>query len=1053
MNSEEIRRDWQRLTAPDNTPVYVRPDTPDWLVPNAAGDSLLQACITDSNSLDIPSAVGADDFFPERLRFRQFLAMFTSPSTEPYQGRAEHLSLEALEECWLHITDRCNLSCRHCLFACSAKTRTTLSGETVAAVVDAACGLGARTFFLTGGEPLLHPDFSAICRHILDKNEDTRLVILTNGILIPEQIGFLLSLPGERLFLQVSVDGIETVNDALRGKGVFRKLRNCFQLLSGTGMATTLSMAVHADNHHQMPDIVDLAADYNLSGVHYMWLLVTGKAGPQAFVPPDLLFERLLICQERAQKRRVTIDNIRNFASRVFSPPGTKYDLGNAGWSSLAVGPKGGVYPTPALIGRKEVYCGSIDDGLKTVWHTSPVLRDLRGLSLLQDADCVADPLRFIVGGGDIDHSYYAGGHFLGWDPYLPLYRKTALWLMADSARLVPERPWPQARRKMGEKLLQCIGNGEGVALTHSNCVLTFSGTHQVVGAFYAAADESENDDIINPVCYPEDEISHIPGAGRVRSYGCGSPVLDAAIEPGQVVVDLGSGAGVECYMAARKTGPSGRVIGIDMMDPMLAKAIRFREAVARNLGFENVFFQKALLEALPLAGQSVDVVISNCVINLSEDKRQTFAEIFRILKPGGRICISDVVTDTPCSPSIQNDAKLRGECISGALLQLHLVAVLEAAGFRQIRFRKRFFYRRVQNHDFYSVTYTACRPPVDNPVRAVYPGPYAAVMMDSGEVLLRGETTDVNWPDSAGDDPAVFLLDGTGSVSNHVLENPCGCGVPMETAAGCDCSAPPEAVATTTGVPLAPAPGLSCGPGHPTPVAEKSMADCMVCGRPLQYLDNDRQETCVLCGRSLAANAICTEGHFVCDACHSRDILKFVRYVCTHTEAADMIELLNQLRRHPSFPLHGPEHHFAIPGVILAVYRNLGGAVTEADILTAIDRGRNVPGGACGFWGTCGAAIGVGIAFGIILHSNPLAPQARQQVQQISQAVIKKLNIHEAARCCQREAWTALVAAAELSKVYLPVKLKAQGDVQCRQQGKNQECIRQACPYFQIDS
>ena len=952
-----------------------------------------------------------------------------------------------LEECWLHITDRCNLACRHCLFACSAKTRAALDYETIAAIVAEAYALGTRVFYLTGGEPLVHPDFQSVCRLILKKHDDTALVILTNGMLVPDQLDFFKSLPAGRLFLQISVDGIEEVNDTVRGEGTFQKLLNGFSALDGLGIETTLSMTVHAGNAHQMTDIVELAARHNIARVHYMWLLVTGKAGPEAFVAPDVLFDNLVACHKLAARHRVVIDNIRNFESQVFSSPGTKYDLGNAGWSSLAVGPDGGVYPTPALIGQAGVRCGHISEGLEMVWKNSPSLKDLRDLSLIQNKDCATDPLRFIVGGGDIDHSYYAGGQFLGRDPYMPLYRQVALWLMADSAQLVPCRPWPQVRRKMGEKILQCVQNGEGVALTHSNCVLTFaSGTHQVVGDFYAAAASDnvlKNDDIVNPVCYPESEMPHIPVEARVRSYGCGSPVLDAGIEPGNVVVDLGSGAGVECYIAARYVGPEGYVIGVDMLDLMLAKANRSLTAVADNLGYKNVEFRKGFLEQLPLDDQRVDVIISNCVINLSEDKRRTFAEIFRVLKPGGRLFISDVATDAPCPPSIQNDAKLRGECISGALLLPQLIAILEAAGFQQARIVKRFFYRRVKDHNFYSITYTAHRPPEETRVRVMYPGPCTAAVMDNGDVLPRGEIVEVNWPYPATDDPSIFILDAVGNVVNIAAENGCGCGIPPGAGAGCDCGAPPEQLGHRSDGPVQPA---STAPALPS---FESMTDCMVCGKPLTYLEQDRPATCGFCSKTVMANAVCDEGHFVCDLCHSGDLLEAVKQICLNTDQTDMIDLFNRLRALPRFPMHGPEHHFALPGVIVATYRNLGGNVTDADIITAIDRGRNVPGGTCAFWGTCGTATGVGIAFGIILKSNPLAAKPRQQVQQAVANVINTLNDYEAARCCQREAWTALTVAAELSGKFLPVKLKAAGDVQCRQQGKNKECIERDCPYF----
>lgn len=1051
--------DWVRFEF-DNTPVFVRPDTPDWMVPSAAGDRLLcnvieygEMAIIGDRRYHARASGGTD--FADIMRVSQFLALLASPETGDYTGRGNALQLNSLKECWLHITDQCNLTCRHCLFSCSPKTRTALSLDVIQSVFSRAYDLGTRVFYLTGGEPLVHPDFQQICRLILNDRPDTVLVILTNGILLPAQRTFLQSLPPERLILQISLDGLEDVNDSLRGKGAFAGIVKGLSALDGLNIRTTLSMAVHAGNRHQMTDIVSLAAKHNVGSVHYMWLLITGRAAGQSLIPMDTLFADLVQCHALAKKKDITIDNITNLSSRVFSSPGTKYDLGNAGWESLAVGPDGGVYPTPALIGRRDTLCGHVSEGLEAVWRNSPGLISLRELSIVKDPAYAANPLKYIIGGGDIDHSYYAGGAYTGHDPYVPLYNRLALWLMVDSARPVEEQPWPQIRRKMGEKLLHCVEDGQGVALTHSNCVLTFSGTRGVVGEFYSSAAEDENTDIVNPVCYPPSEMPHIPPAARIRSYGCGSPVLDAAIRPGETVVDLGSGAGVECYIAARKVGRQGSVIGIDMLDNMLALARRPMDAVAGNLGYRNVEFKKGFLEALPLDNGTVDVVISNCVINLSEDKRRTFSEIFRILKPGGRIFISDVITDTPCPPAIQNDAKLRGECIAGALVQPHLITILESAGFCHIRIVKRFFYKEILGHRFYSITYTAFCPLPPEKTPALYPGPYAAVVTDEGELLLRGRTTDINWPYDAAGDTAIFKLDPMGNVANIEALNTC-CGISPGAPSSCDCSAPPEGPAGCD----CSAPPETSRPGDnkSAPVSllfdmndQKFDRDCMLCGKPLIYFPEDRPEVCVFCGNKLLANAACEDGHFVCDSCHGNDVVNIVKHVCTHTDAVDMIDLINQLRRHPAFSIHGPEHHFAVPGVITATYKNLGGDLNEKDIITAIERGRSVPGGACGFWGTCGAAVGVGIAFGIILKSNPLSPGPRQIVQKVSEAIISRLNRTEAARCCQREVWTALKTAAELSKTYLPVTLKADGDVQCRQQGKNRECIQTDCPYFKL--
>ena len=162
------------------------------------------------------------------------------------------------------------------------------------------------------------------------------------------------------------------------------------------------------------------------------------------------------------------------------------------------------------------------------------------------------------------------------------------------------------------------------------------------------------------------------------------------------------------------------------------------------------------------------------------------------------------------------------------------------------------------------------------------------------------------------------------------------------------------------------------------------------------------------------------------------------------------MLRLLLTIRSHPSVPMHGPEHHAMIPGVILTALRNSGGLVDDEDILAGIDRGSKVPGGACGFWGSCGAAIGAGIAASLFLDATPLTPHPRQQAQAFTADILATIAKISGGRCCQRETWLTLNRTAELSEQYFGYSLDAKTELHCNQYRKNKECIRRGCPLWE---
>lgn len=190
----------------------------------------------------------------------------------------------------------------------------------------------------------------------------------------------------------------------------------------------------------------------------------------------------------------------------------------------------------------------------------------------------------------------------------------------------------------------------------------------------------NERDSYAQQLGYSADDVAAAP-AGANLNLGCGNPFAIASIQPGETVLDLGSGAGFDCFLAARQLAGTGHVIGVDMTPAMVTKARQNAERAA----FSNVEFRLGEIEHLPVADATVDVIISNCVINLSPDKPQVFREAWRVLKPGGRLAIADVVATAPLPEQVKNDPEQYAGCVAGAALVNDLRALLRTAGFTAI--------------------------------------------------------------------------------------------------------------------------------------------------------------------------------------------------------------------------------------------------------------------------------------------------------------------------------------------------------------------------------
>jgi SAM-dependent methyltransferase len=269
------------------------------------------------------------------------------------------------------------------------------------------------------------------------------------------------------------------------------------------------------------------------------------------------------------------------------------------------------------------------------------------------------------------------------------------------------------------------------------------------VRELYGEAAETPQAELCCPTKYDPAAVDHVPQEVLDRFYGCGSPLAAAGIEEGETVLDLGSGAGIDVFVAARAVGPGGRAIGVDMTDEMLAVARDSQPKVAAALGYDVVDFRRGFLEEIPVESKTVDLVTSNCVINLSPDKPRVLEEIWRVLRDHGRMVVSDIVSDRPVPPHLKVDPRLWGECLVGALTEAELLAGLERAGFYGVEVLKKTYWKEVEGHAFWSLTvrgwkFEKTAGCVFQGHRAVYLGPGKAFVDEEGHQFPRNEPYEV---------------------------------------------------------------------------------------------------------------------------------------------------------------------------------------------------------------------------------------------------------------------------------------------------------------------
>jgi MoaA/NifB/PqqE/SkfB family radical SAM enzyme/SAM-dependent methyltransferase len=701
------------------------------------------------------------------------LGMLDRSAPAPYTGRANHLELDELKELWIHTNNSCNLACRHCLVDSSPEGDPGPTTESITGWIREGVALGVERFFFTGGEPLLRSDIVDLIQTVIEIHEK-ELIVLTNGTLLDDHtLTALRNLPLERLRLQISLDGVtQETNDRIRGSGAYARCLAGIQRVAEVPVQTTLASVVHPMNLDEIDGLPAFARKNGIDAIHLMWPHLRGRFCAEAdhrWNADSLLqmVERLL---RNAAREDISFDNYESIKWRVNGKPGVKFDLSGAGWDSLCIHGDAQVYPSASFVDHPPLVCGSLKSStLGEIWRQSPVLERLRHTSLIQNRQTMADPLRFFLGGGDIEHAYFYRNDgnsetFAGPDPYYQIYQflaQEAFFELAESKRDQAGSKngfdGPRVYHAMGEGAIACGSKGmaEGldgnVATLHSNCVLGFDveKPRAAVQQFYGDAAEKPQPELCCPVGFDQNEVAHIPKDVLERFYGCGSPVLDAQLQPGEVLMDLGSGAGIDCFVAAKKVGPAGRIIGIDMTDRMLSVAAENKPVVARNLGYDVVEFREGYLEKIPVDDGTVDVITSNCVVNLSPDKKAVFSEMRRTLRNRGRICISDIVSGEQVPVHMKVNPILWGECLSGALTQEELLTFLEEAGFYGLQILEKTLWKEVEGIAFYSVTILGYRYEKEDGCRfigqkAVYLGPFKGVTDEEGRYFPRNVAVEI---------------------------------------------------------------------------------------------------------------------------------------------------------------------------------------------------------------------------------------------------------------------------------------------------------------------
>ncbi len=223
---------------------------------------------------------------------------------------------------------------------------------------------------------------------------------------------------------------------------------------------------------------------------------------------------------------------------------------------------------------------------------------------------------------------------------------------------------------------------------------------------------------------------------------------------------------------------------------------------------------------------------------------------------------------------------------------------------------------------------------------------------------------------------------------------------------------------------------------------------ECLICGAPLKYLDSEQEAHCVLCKKTEKTRTICVNGHYVCDACHTKGI-DGIFAVCLNEKTKNPVAIMEKLMSLSFCHMHGPEHHIMVGSALLTAYKNAGGKIDlEKGLVELKSRAEKVPGGACGFWGACGAGISTGMFISVITEANPLADKPWGLANQMTGKSLDAIGKIGGPRCCKRNSYTAIIQAVEFVKENLGIEMELD-DITCSRFSNNNQCKKERCPFW----